>query len=87
MSTANSAKIGPEIRWKEVLRNDFGRKDSLPEKEKGMVSGRTGGEAGYIKAVGFKMGVGSFPNKGILRNNLCLPACRILMYKRMTLEI
>ena len=35
----------------------------------------------------FQMGAGSFPNKGILRNNLCLPACRILMYKRMTLEI
>lgn len=33
------------------------------------------------------MGSWSFPNKGILRNNLCLPACRILMYKRMTLEI
>jgi len=60
LSTANSAKIRPEIRWKEVLRNDFGRKDSLLEKEKGMVSGRTGGETGYIKAVGFKMGVGGF---------------------------
>lgn len=29
----------------------------------------------------------SFPNKRILRNNLCLPACRILVYKKMTLEI
>jgi len=29
----------------------------------------------------------SFPNKRILINNLCLPACRILMYKRITLEI
>ncbi len=33
------------------------------------------------------MGKGSFPNKRILRNNLCLPACRILGYKRMALEI
>lgn len=28
-----------------------------------------------------KMGQGSFPNKRILRNNLCLPACKILIYK------
>ena len=34
-----------------------------------------------------QMGKRSFPNKRILRNNLCLPACRILMYKRMALEI
>ena len=33
------------------------------------------------------MGLWSFPNKRILRNNLCLPACRVLMYKKMTLEI
>ena len=33
------------------------------------------------------MGTRSFPNKRILRNNLCLPACRVLMYKKMTLEI
>ena len=28
-----------------------------------------------------------FPKQRILRNNLCLPACRILVYKRMALEI
>ena len=26
----------------------------------------------------FPMGTGSFPNKRILRNNLCLPACKLL---------
>ena len=35
----------------------------------------------------WRLGFRSFPNKRILRNNLCLPACRILMYKRMALEI
>ena len=34
-----------------------------------------------------RVGIRSFPNKRILRNNLCLPACRVLMYKKMTLEI
>ena len=29
---------------------------------------------------------GVSPNKRILRNNLCLPACKILMYNRMTLK-
>ena len=29
----------------------------------------------------------TYPDKRILRNNLCLPACRILLYKRITLEI
>ena len=28
------------------------------------------------KADGIKMGKRSFPNKRILRNNLCLPACK-----------
>ena len=40
-----------------------------------------------INSCSSQMGKRSFPNKRILRNNLCLPACRILLYKRMTLEI
>ena len=41
----------------------------------------------HIQRTGKAVGRGSFPNKRILRNNLCLPACRILVYKRMALEI
>ncbi len=55
--------------------------------EKWMVTGRTGRADEGIQTVCVKMGERSFPNKRILRNNLCLPACRVLMYKRMTLEI
>lgn len=45
------------------------------------------GQTGRFAKDSVKVGDRSFPNKRILRNNLCLPACRILMYKRMALEI
>lgn len=50
-------------------------------------AGGAGGKAEHLAAGGEQVGNGSFPNKRILRNNLCLPACRVLMYKKMTLEI
>ena len=39
------------------------------------------------QGVRLKMGNWSFPNKRILRNNLCLPACKNTEYKRTVLEI
>lgn len=33
-----------------------------------------------------RVGNWSFPNKRILTNNLCVLACKILMYNRMTLN-
>ena len=44
----------------------------------GADTGAAGGEAGGISPGGEQMGKGSFPNKRILRNNLCLPACKLL---------
>ena len=44
-------------------------------------------ELDWARERNFRLFYGSFPNKRILRNSLCLLACRILMYKRMTLEI
>lgn len=55
--------------------------------EKGDDPAGAGGPAACDEPGGIQVGKRSFPNKRILRNNLCLPACRILMYKRMALEI
>ena len=49
--------------------------------------GAAGRSTGCHRGCRLQMGSRSFPNKRILRNNLCLPACRVLMYKKMTLEI
>lgn len=57
------------------------------QREKGNDAADTGGAAVCDQTDRFPVGEWSFPNKRILRNNLCLPACRILMYKRMALEI
>ena len=47
-----------------------------------------GSLAGLVsQQANYWFGEWSFPNKRILRNKLCLPACRVLMYKKMTLEI
>lgn len=39
------------IRKEEVLKNDFGGKNSIIEEKERMVSGAAGGKAGYIQAV------------------------------------
>ena len=48
----------------------------LNENIKRNFAGGAGDQAECSKADGIKMGKRSFPNKRILRNNLCLPACK-----------
>lgn len=46
------------------------------EKAARLVTGRTGAAAFCIPAVRIEMGEWCFPNKKILRNSPCLPACK-----------
>ena len=48
---------------------------NLPKGKRNFAGG-AGDQAECSKADGIKMGKRSFPNKRILRNNLCLPACK-----------
>ena len=53
------------------------RKQSIQcKKEKQLITGRCGGQIRGEQADNLKVGDGSFPNKRILRNNLCFPACK-----------
>ena len=55
------------------------RRVHRPMPERGRLHpGRPGREAGNHRPGGLQMGDWSFPNKRILRNNLCLPACKLL---------
>ena len=67
--------------------HELWRKSQVPAHRERYDTGAVRRKIGSDQTVGVQVGVGSFPNKRILRNNLCLPACRILMCKRMTLEI
>ena len=64
-----------------------GRIHCAAKKKPGTDAGAVGGAGTRFREDGLKMGERSFQNKRILRNNLCLPACRILVYMRITLEI
>lgn len=55
--------------------NGYIRKNTAAQKGKRLYPGGTGREAQCFQTVRFQMGIRSFPNKRILRNNLCLPAC------------
>ena len=49
-----------------------------PSEIQGSFPAGAGGQGKRGAADHLKMGARSFPNKRILRNNLCLPACKLL---------
>ncbi|WP_040410726.1 helix-turn-helix domain-containing protein [Peptacetobacter hiranonis] len=50
-------------------------------KEKGMTQKELAEKTYDKRQDYFKMGERSFPNKRILRNNLCLPACKNIIFQ------
>ena len=68
---------------KSRLRNggnhyEFWRESAVLQEEGGDHAGTACREDGGVQTDNFQMGSRSFPNKRILRNNLCLPACKLL---------
>lgn len=60
----------------EVVRNDFFGKTTVDSEKQRISARRTGRKIISIKASCSQMGIGCFPNKKILRNSPCLPACK-----------
>ena len=64
--------------WDErgaVYGKSCGRSNSLLPPAGGADAGAAGRGDGRLRCGGEQVGTGSFPNKRILRNNLCFPAC------------
>ena len=58
--------------------DELPRQPAIPARTTQHAPGTAGHVARRLAPGHLQMGIRSFPNKRILRNNLCLPACKLL---------